>query len=79
MYQSGGNAPGIVAPSPQAATTQVDPTQKQAAVAQATQLMQQGADGQKIANALLAAGVPPDQWPQSVQLAARGATLGISR
>jgi flagellar basal body rod protein FlgB len=72
-------APGIVAPSPQAATTQVAPSDRQAYLAQATQQMKQGANGQDIAKSLIAAGIPPEQWPQDVQLAVRNSMPGVSQ
>jgi hypothetical protein len=70
-------APGITAPSPAAATSQVGQTDKQGQVARADQLVKQGADAQQIAQALMAAAVPVSQWPQAVKLAVSGNQLGI--
>jgi hypothetical protein len=70
---------GAEAATPVAAATQVDPTARQSYIDQASQLMRQGGNGQQIARALIAAGVPPEQWPQDVQLAARSAQLGVSQ
>jgi len=70
---------GVVAPTPAATTSEVAPGQKQQYLAQATQLMKQGGDAQKIGRALIAAGIPPEQWPQDVKMAAQQSQLGVSR
>jgi hypothetical protein len=67
------------AATPAAATSQVDPGMQQQYLAQASQMMRQGGDAQKIAAALLAAGISPQQWPQDVRMAAQSGQMGIGR
>jgi hypothetical protein len=67
------------APTPAAETSAVAPTNRQAVVGEAAQLIKQGADAGTIAKKLLASGIPPEQWPQDVQLAVSNAQLGVSR
>ena len=70
---------GGQAPSPVAATSEVQGGQKQQYLAQASQALKQGANPQQVGQALVQAGIPPEQWPQDIMRAAQVGQLGVSR
>lgn len=73
-------APGVTAPAATPAADTTAPTdQKQQYLTEASQLLKQGGNAQQIGQALVKAGIPPEQWPQDLQLAARSAQLGLQR
>jgi len=77
----GSNAPAdpAAAATPAAGNSQVDPGQQQQYLMQASQMIKQGGNGQQIGQALIAAGIPPEAWPQDVRLAVTAAQPGVSQ